>query len=98
MIGFSAPAIHQPFTTIPVLKPDIIAELEKHRDQELAERKEKRKKQAEEEAAKKAKGGDGEKAEQKDDHDNTIKWSSPRQSASTPTEVLRLFRVCFVLL
>ena len=40
---------------MPVLKPDIIAELEHHRDDELSDRKAKRKKQAEEEAAKKDK-------------------------------------------
>ena len=37
------------------LKPDIIEDLEKRRDVELAERKEKRKKQAEEEASRKEK-------------------------------------------
>ena len=38
-----------------VLKPAIIAELEKHRDVEISERREKRKKAAEEEATKKDK-------------------------------------------
>ncbi|XP_063952392.1 E3 ubiquitin-protein ligase HUWE1-like isoform X2 [Lytechinus pictus] len=39
---------------VQALKPEIISLLEKHRDEELAERKEKRKKQAEEDAKKKA--------------------------------------------
>ena len=40
------------YLVLPVLKPDIITELELHRDKELAERKEKRKKLTEEEAKK----------------------------------------------
>ncbi|CAH1782935.1 unnamed protein product [Owenia fusiformis] len=64
---------------VTILKPDLLGDLEKHRDSELADRKEKRKKTEGEEASKKEK--DGKDAAQK--ADTTIEWSSPNSTAQT---------------
>ncbi|XP_071495531.1 E3 ubiquitin-protein ligase HUWE1-like [Diadema antillarum] len=64
---------------VQALKPEIIEVLEKHRDEELAERKEKRKKQAEEEAKKKAEE-EAKKAEEETKKTKDSAMKTPEES------------------